>query len=400
MNRLIMHESNRLRGFSLVELMIALLLGLLLTAGMIQLFSSSKVTFTTNDALARVQENGRFALETLKRELRESGTLGFCAGDVEITNHLNTSCGGGAQAFFNPNLALVGWEYANTGPGGTAFTLPEDLDPAGANVGDWNSSVTGTPDLPGTLSGLVAPWSDVLVVRRMQPVPGLTAAEPPPLNQVNSASINLTRAHGLPDDALVLVTNCSNADLFQNRTSASAAAFSAGGGSCANPGPGNQPISAVNWSTSYAGDLQAFTMTQVAYYVGTRVDAVTGETRPGLYRLDLSNGTINQQQQELVEGVESMQILYGFSRAAPAGNGQSVNDWLRADQVPANGWQQVIALRIALSVRSPENADTDNSVITYDLAGSDMDAPGDGRIRQPFSATIALRNRVLVDTTR
>ena len=63
------------RGFSLIELMVAITLGLLLTAGLVQLFTSTKVTFNTNDALARVQENGRFALENLKRELREAGTL-------------------------------------------------------------------------------------------------------------------------------------------------------------------------------------------------------------------------------------------------------------------------------------------------------------------------------------
>jgi len=104
-------------GFSLVELMVAITLGLLLTAGMVQLFSSSKITFQTNDGLARVQENGRFALELLKRELRTAGTHGFCAGRIEITNHLNPGCGGGAVDFFDPNRAITGWEYASTGSG-------------------------------------------------------------------------------------------------------------------------------------------------------------------------------------------------------------------------------------------------------------------------------------------
>ena len=73
----------RLAGFSLIELMVAITLGLLLTGGLIQLFTSTKVTFRTNDALARVQENGRFTLEVLKRELREAGTNGFCAAQLE-----------------------------------------------------------------------------------------------------------------------------------------------------------------------------------------------------------------------------------------------------------------------------------------------------------------------------
>ena len=97
----------RSRGFSLVELMVAITLGLLLTAGMIQLFNSSKVTFRTNDAVARVQENGRFALEMLKIQLREAGTLGFCAGQVPIRNHLNTGCAGGSDDFSTPISPLL-----------------------------------------------------------------------------------------------------------------------------------------------------------------------------------------------------------------------------------------------------------------------------------------------------
>jgi type IV pilus assembly protein PilW len=393
MNRFEQANSNacRNRGLSLVELMVAITLGLLLTAGMIQLFNSSKVTFQTNDGIARVQENGRFALELLKRELREAGSFGFCAGQIEITNHLNTGCGGGADDFFDANRSLVGWEFSGTGLG-EDFTLPDDLDPATATTGDWDSSADSA-DLPNRLDGLPVPGSDVIVVRRMASLPNISAEPGPPPNNTNSASINLTGAHGLPDDSLVLVTNCTTADLFQNQSNANANTFSGGSGSCTNPGPGNQNISSVNWSASYGSDMQAFAVSQVAYYIG--VNAATGQ--PGLYRWNMSQGTAAAAAEELIEGAETMQVLYGYSQAAPAGDGQSVNNWLTADQVPADGWQQVIAVRLALGVRSPERADLDQTDIEYDLAGANITVPGDGRIRQPFSTTIALRNRVLVN---
>ena len=376
----------RNRGLSLIELMVAITLGLLLTAGMIQLFNSSKVTFQTNDGIARVQENGRFALELLKRDLREAGSFGFCAGQIEIRNHLNTGCGGGADDFFNANRSLVGWEYDGTGLGDD-FTLPGNLDPSSASNGDWDSSADSS-DLPNRLSGLPVPGADVLVVRRMDALPGITALGNTP---AGASSINLVGAHGLPDDSLVLVTNCTTADLFQNRTNASADSFSAGTGSCSNPGPGND--NSVNWSTQYGSDMQALAVTQVAYYIG--VSPVTGE--PGLYRWNMSQGTAGAVAQELIQGAETMQVLYGYSRAAPDGDGQSVNNWLTADQVPADGWQQVIAIRLALSVRSPERADLDQTDIEYDLAGANITVAGDGRVRQPFSTTVALRNRVLVN---
>src|SRR6056297_957172 len=165
------HPQARKGGFSLVELMVAITLGLLLTAGMIQLFSSSKLTFQTNDALARVQENGRYALEVLKRELREAGTSGFCAGRLDINNHLREDCSGGGEDFFDPNRAVTGWEFGGTGSNDN-YTILEDLDPDSTSGGNWESSATSGSSLPSDLQGLVAPGSDVLIVRRLEPITG------------------------------------------------------------------------------------------------------------------------------------------------------------------------------------------------------------------------------------
>lgn len=378
------------RGLSLVELMVALVLGLLVTAGLIQLFGTASLTFQTSDGSARIQENGRFAMELLKRDLRMAGTHGFCAGRMEITNHLDPACGGGVSDFFDPNRAIVGWEFDGTGQG-EEYSLPETLDPGGASANDWTST-SDQSSLPEVLQGLVVPGSDVLVVRRQEVVPGLTA-DPGVTNNQNQASINLIGPHGMPDDAIILVTNCATgADLFQNRSNANASTFSGGSGSCTNPGPGN--VNNVDWSASYDDSMQTFRVTAAAYYIG--LNANTGQ--PGLYRYELSTGTEGSDSgaEELVEGVESMQVLYGYSAAAPTGDGQSITQWVRADQVPADGWAQVIALRVALSVRSPGIADGDPTQMTYDLAGTQLAAPGDGRLRQPFSTTVALRNRLIV----
>ena len=231
------------------------------------------------------------------------------------------------------------------------------------------------------------PGSDVLVMRRLNVVDGFTGAS---TNDITSPLIDITASHGLPDDSIVLVTDCSTADLFQNQSSAGATQLSASGGGCSSPGPGND--SSTDWSTSYNDAMQTFAVGQVAYYIG--VNATTGQ--PGLYRLNMSQGLVAGAE-EMIEGAESMQILYGFSRAAPNGDGQSINDWLTASNIPPDGWPQVIAIRLALSVRSTETADSDNTDVTLDLAGSNITAPGDGRIRQPFSTTVALRNRLLVD---
>lgn len=63
------------RGFSIVELMIALLLGVILLGGVIQVFLSSRQTYSANEAMSRMQENGRFALEFIARSARLAGYI-------------------------------------------------------------------------------------------------------------------------------------------------------------------------------------------------------------------------------------------------------------------------------------------------------------------------------------
>ena len=60
-------------GLSIVELMVSLVLGLLLMTGVIQVFLSSRQTYAANEAMGRMQENGRFALEFIARSARMAG---------------------------------------------------------------------------------------------------------------------------------------------------------------------------------------------------------------------------------------------------------------------------------------------------------------------------------------
>ena len=73
--------NNQQRGFSMVELMIAITISLLLLAGVIQIFSASRQTYTLQDGMSRLQENARYALERHLagyRPVRLYGLHGFC----------------------------------------------------------------------------------------------------------------------------------------------------------------------------------------------------------------------------------------------------------------------------------------------------------------------------------
>jgi len=61
------------RGFSLIEMMIASLVGLILMAGTMQIFSSTKQSSRTSTAITRMQENGRAGLYFIENAVRLSG---------------------------------------------------------------------------------------------------------------------------------------------------------------------------------------------------------------------------------------------------------------------------------------------------------------------------------------
>jgi prepilin-type N-terminal cleavage/methylation domain-containing protein len=74
-------------GFTLVELMVAVTIGLIILAAVSQIFVTSRLSYKLEENLARVQENGRFAMEFLSRDLRMAGY----AGCVNVNQALNAS---------------------------------------------------------------------------------------------------------------------------------------------------------------------------------------------------------------------------------------------------------------------------------------------------------------------
>ena len=81
-------------GFSLIELMISLVLGLVILSGVIQVFVSTRATNSLNQAIAEVQEYGRYITLRLQDELREVGRYDLNTTDIEDSTDLvlESSC--------------------------------------------------------------------------------------------------------------------------------------------------------------------------------------------------------------------------------------------------------------------------------------------------------------------
>ncbi|WP_287815383.1 prepilin-type N-terminal cleavage/methylation domain-containing protein, partial [Pseudomonas sp.] len=58
----------RASGFGLIELMVAILLGLIILLGVLQIFVSAKNTYLAQNASAAMQEDARYALSKMVQE--------------------------------------------------------------------------------------------------------------------------------------------------------------------------------------------------------------------------------------------------------------------------------------------------------------------------------------------
>ncbi len=120
------------RGFTLVELMVAMTIGLFISAGVISLFVETKQSYRANDGMARVQENGRFAIEYLSRDVRQAGFRDIF-GTIPPTWPATDS--------------IQGWPGANTAPSAaslTSYTANTDVFRIQYDVPTPNSLVTHT----------------------------------------------------------------------------------------------------------------------------------------------------------------------------------------------------------------------------------------------------------------
>lgn len=97
------------RGLSLIELMIAMLLGLLVVGAAGGMFLSNKRVYGSTETLGRIQENQRTAFEIMSRDLREAG---------------GNPCGSASEKVFQipPNTYLDSYAKGLEGYGGADVT--------------------------------------------------------------------------------------------------------------------------------------------------------------------------------------------------------------------------------------------------------------------------------------
>ncbi len=112
------------RGFSLVELMVAILISSILLLGVLQLFGNSSESDRTANALARVQESGRVAIEIIGADARRAGYQGCSSAANETTVSTYTLPKDALGAAKNS----VTFRYATSEDTGTDFSASKACD--------------------------------------------------------------------------------------------------------------------------------------------------------------------------------------------------------------------------------------------------------------------------------
>jgi prepilin-type N-terminal cleavage/methylation domain-containing protein len=86
-------NKNRQQGLSLIELLVSMALGVVLSYGVSQVYLTAKVSYSQDEQLARMQENARYALKKISREMVMAGFLGGQQIDSVTTVAVTNDCG-------------------------------------------------------------------------------------------------------------------------------------------------------------------------------------------------------------------------------------------------------------------------------------------------------------------
>ncbi|MFV0277203.1 MAG: PilW family protein [Parahaliea sp.] len=322
------------RGLSLIEFMVAMLLGTILIGGAVSVYLASKRSYTEVERFASMSENGRFAMDVVSYSLRHVGFFGQVLGaDIRPGDasgwNITNPCDGSAEVF---NLA-ENFFVATTDTNGDALDC---IDDALANT-------------------------QVLVIKRVQPSPRYDA-DPDDTSASTDGVLSFVRSGGaiFDSDRAYVVTNTESGIVVDGADTPPAV------------GQGDEVPEGVAWPYVFE-----------AYYIQN--PALPTLSRKVLTRTGGQWEVITEQ---LVEGVERMNFRFGMDD--PADPDWEVDTYTDIAGVGGN-WAQVASVEVFLLLRTPEQdlSYTDNK--TYQVADETY-TPADNLHRLLLRSRVTLRN--------
>ena len=332
------------RGFTLVEVMIALTLSLILVAGLGRIFIANKQTFDVALASARTQETGRLALSVLSRAIRNADYWG-CQGSRSVQQ-------GNVSSLLETGEAL-------------------DIDSLLRGLDGENG--TG-PDA-----------SDVLILGGLSGASGVKVIHQP---SPTAANLKVQDTSGFAENDIVVVTDCQRGHLFQITNVNSNNSVLGHNTGHVSKGPGNASNTITHPYNSDPQGAWVYQPSQKRFYL--RDNHTTG-------RRELVRNGILLDPVALFEGVRDFQFELGRDST---GNGR-VDTWALPGD--ADSADQALAIRVSLLVRSESDGLTAGGQ-SYCYPGW-LDCIGDSSLEtttdtndtflyRVYTSTTTLRNRI------
>lgn len=336
-------------GLSLIELMIGLVIGLIIVGAVLYVFLGSRLTYQYNDAMGRIQENGRIAIDLISQDLRMTGFIGC--------RRL--------------------WSYlpsANTGSiAAESIRFSDDFEEAietsiGLVEGALNLASSGfvfSVALPNQVTG-----TDSVTVLK-------GASEIPLAAFMSSESANVTAASSVPVGPAI-ISDCRFDNLSLSDTS-----------------PTGIPATAEGFHVATAGtDVAHTTAFQRAYGTDagiTPIGAVSYSIRATGRNDNSGNAVLSlfRDGNELIEGARDLCVRYGVATNA---SNASVGSYVAAGAV--TDWKRVVAIRIELLLASIDDGTVDSAQPAMNFCGATF-TPADRRMYRVFTTTVGLRNQIV-----
>lgn len=344
------------QGFSLVELMIAIAIGLLLSYAVMEVYVTQTQIYKTTNSQALIQSTENAIANLVTPIIRSTGFVGCGATSTAMSN-LN---GGGSSPIgtLNTNPTLIAGYNLN----GTTISISQDNSANDGSSADW------TPALDSSLAGSVEKTSDVLVVLGAAP-----GSFPVSITAIDSSSssftVESTTGLNLTTGQFAAASDCVKSSIFVI-TGIAGTAISHAAGS------GEYDNSTSTFIVSYQPGSQFIPLQQTAFFVGQGQGGQSALMRGILTSAGWSI-------QPLVPGVEVMKVEYGIG-----GNG-TISQYVTADAVP--NWAQVYAIRLGFLIEGQASSGNKNTT-QYNVLDTVVTVPNDNRLRHVYEINIALRN--------
>ncbi len=353
-------------GLSLIELMIASSLGLFLIGGVYQTFQITRQSTRLLQAEAEIQENARFSFSILSSVIQTAGYFGCkSTQNQRIHSLLKVS-----TEQLNPALSVQGWEAKNTHYGDT-YQTQANSGISSTTIKHWIDS-TGLHKDKGIKS---KKYSDVLKIWYTKPYHAN-------LTSVNIAGLSFSPID-LEEGNLIAINDCQNIQLAQVCACEDSACEGVDSQAKLQSCNNISDLKAIKISTAKVAILE-----QAIFFVSKRGSNKKGykKNMPALYVRYLGKGAKPTPKQEILEGVESLQVEYGEDIDF---NG-SANAYVSADLV--SDWKKIVSLRISLLLRSSSN-NVVKAPQNLMFNGAKLKlSDADRYLRRVVSTTIALRN--------